>query len=192
MLDVGNGKQQHPEYFKALLEQMDNGGREALLHYLMTYDLSQFEVRNVPKTAALREQQKRTLGQEAEWWYNKLREGRVLPEHESWVQEVQKDQVLDDYIHLARRLNYTRRGNSTTLGLFLSRVCPGLQTFQQWATVERETGDGYVHKVERRVYFYTLPTLEECRARWTELYGAEEWPVPIGQLTQQAPLKQPF
>src|SRR5512143_1072976 len=36
--------------------QMDEGGREALLHYLLNRDLADFNVRLVPQTRALAEQ----------------------------------------------------------------------------------------------------------------------------------------
>lgn len=190
VLDVGSEQQQNVSYFKKISAQMDNGGREALLQYLMTYDLSGFEVRNVPKTAALREQQKRTLGQEAEWWYNKLREGRVLGEHENWEDEVRKDAVLDDYLNYARRLSYTRRGNSTSLGLFLQKHCPELATFQRMAEWDEPGADGYTRTIKRRTYFYKLPTLAEAREQWNKLYGPENWPeILVQQAVAEVPRK---
>ena len=39
---------------------MDNGGRAALLHYLLGLDLSGFDVRAVPQTAALADQKTRS------------------------------------------------------------------------------------------------------------------------------------
>lgn len=58
VLDVSEEHAQDTRYFRAIAEQMENGGREALLHYLLNYDLDDvgFEVRNVPKTAAKDEQ----------------------------------------------------------------------------------------------------------------------------------------
>lgn len=181
MLDVGSGKQQDTGYFQAIKKELDNGGREALLHYLLNIDLTGWDVRHVPKTAALQEQQKRTLGQEAEWWYNKLREGRVLPDHDTWEVEVIKDSLLDDYINHARRLNYTRRGNATTLGLFLNKYCPDLDQVQRMAQIEKQMADGYTVKVERRTYFFKLPDLPSARRRWEELHGPEKWPEVMQQ-----------
>jgi hypothetical protein len=53
VLDVSDAKKQDTEYFNAIVAQMDNGGRAALLHLLLTRDLSGFNVRKVPLTAAL-------------------------------------------------------------------------------------------------------------------------------------------
>jgi hypothetical protein len=58
MLDVSDAQKQRSEYFRAIAEQMDSGGREALLHYLLTRDLSAFDVRQVPQTEALADQKR--------------------------------------------------------------------------------------------------------------------------------------
>lgn len=185
MLDVGDAQQLATNYFKEIKDELDNGGREALLHYLLNLDLGGWDVRVVPRTAALAEQQQRTLGQEAEWWYNKLVEGRILDEDDEWQTEILKEEVLGDYLDTARRLNYTRRGNATTLGLFLHKYCPGLTSVQRMAKVERMLADGYVQKVERRAYFYVLPTLEEARATWERLHGSISWPPTQAKLAKQ-------
>lgn len=57
VLDVSNAKRQDTAYFGAMREQLDNGGREALLHFLKNYDCANFDVRTVPQTSALLEQQ---------------------------------------------------------------------------------------------------------------------------------------
>jgi hypothetical protein len=47
---------QDGDYFGAIAREMNNGGREALLDLLLNRDLSEFDVRKVPHTAALAEQ----------------------------------------------------------------------------------------------------------------------------------------
>jgi hypothetical protein len=56
VLDVSDAQMQNAEYFDAVVKQMGAGGREALLHELLREDLSGFNVRAVPQTAALAEQ----------------------------------------------------------------------------------------------------------------------------------------
>jgi hypothetical protein len=53
VLDVGEGHIQDTAYFAGIDEQMDNGGREALLDYLLKFDLKSVDLRTIPKTAAL-------------------------------------------------------------------------------------------------------------------------------------------
>jgi hypothetical protein len=175
---VGEAQQQKAEYFGAIADQMDNGGREALLHHLLTYDLSGYRVQDVPQTQALRDQKDLSLTAEEDWWLNKLEEGVLLPDQDGWPAEVIKDHLTDDYIEHTKRWNVSRRGNQTALGKFMHRMCPKLEPIQKLAKVEVPTGDGYVVKVEKRLWHWLLPDLETCRARWVELHGARDWSTP--------------
>jgi hypothetical protein len=56
VLNVCDDRIQDHAYFAAIVQEMDNGGREALLYYLLHRDLSGFNVRIVPQTKALAEQ----------------------------------------------------------------------------------------------------------------------------------------
>jgi hypothetical protein len=56
VLTVSDTHKQDYRYFAAITEQMNNGGREALLDHLLKRDLSRFNVRNVPQTDALADQ----------------------------------------------------------------------------------------------------------------------------------------
>ena len=57
IFDIGEDQMQDNAYFAAIDEEMNNGGREALLHYLLNFDLTQVNLRVIPKTAALLDQQ---------------------------------------------------------------------------------------------------------------------------------------
>ena len=57
VFDMGEDHMQDHAYFAAIDHEMNNGGREALLHYLLNFDLSQVNLRTIPKTAALLDQQ---------------------------------------------------------------------------------------------------------------------------------------
>jgi hypothetical protein len=56
VLNVSDAHMQDHRYFAGIQTQMDNGGREGLLHHLLNRDLSSFNVRFVPQTQALAEQ----------------------------------------------------------------------------------------------------------------------------------------
>jgi hypothetical protein len=56
VLDVAATQMQNTSYFNAITQQMENGGHEALLWELLHRDISTFEVRRVPQTAALAQQ----------------------------------------------------------------------------------------------------------------------------------------
>jgi hypothetical protein len=57
---------------------MASGGRESLLHHLLTLDLGEWEVRSAPKTEALQEQKMYSLTLEEQWWLERLRDGRTV------------------------------------------------------------------------------------------------------------------
>ena len=53
MLNVSDTRKQDTRYFGAIIQEMENGGREALLHHLLNLDLMGFQRRQVPQTGAL-------------------------------------------------------------------------------------------------------------------------------------------
>ncbi len=69
---------QNHSYFQRIEQALSDGGRENLLHYLMNRNISDFEVRKVPWTAALGDQMISSLGPCAEYLALLLDEG-VLP-----------------------------------------------------------------------------------------------------------------
>lgn len=194
VLDVGKAHQQDSKYFHAIMKQMEEGGYEALLHMLLTYNLEGYQVRNVPQTDALVEQKLLSLSVEEEWWYNKLIEGRLLHNGDRWMTDVVCDDLVDDYINYTRRLNVARRGNATAVGRFLRRVVgPSLTRTQRLANVRVDAGDGFTKEVSKRRHFWGITDLADARARWAELYGKQEW-IDTGDqaelpVSQQ---KQPF
>lgn len=76
-LEVGEAHKQDHAYFKAITGDLYNGGLEHLLHFLLTYDLSAFEVRQVPKTQALRGQQIESLKGFEKYLYEQLWEAAL-------------------------------------------------------------------------------------------------------------------
>jgi hypothetical protein len=165
VLNVSEERKQDKAYFKALHRQMEEGGREALLHYLMTLDLSDFEVRNVPSTEALREQKEHNLSAEQEWLLPIIEEA-ALPGY--WPE------ATDDELQRVRRSNGAgpeapglydlmrqssprlRHKSDAALGRFL----------KQWGFEN--------HKEQRgRVGWrgWRFPALLDLRALWTKKFG---------------------
>ena len=63
---------QNKKYFSAIATQLNNGGYEALMHYLMNYKYDEADLRDVPKTEALLEQKLQSLNHEQQWWLEVL------------------------------------------------------------------------------------------------------------------------
>jgi len=190
VLDVGDEKMQNKAYFRAIAAELEGGGREALLHMLMTRDLSGYDVRNFPRTAALQEQKLMSLGAEEQWWYEKLMEGRLLAMRDGWTTDVMKQELQRDYINYADQQKLMRRMSPTALGKFLQRVMPDQwpRTFQRWAEVSDQ--DRFGHEQTRRVraWHYELPNIAACREHWDDRFGGPyDWPSEDPE-----PVKEPF
>ena len=171
VLDVASDRKEDHTYFGALQAQVDSGGREALLHLLINRDLRGFNVRKIPRTAALQEQKIHSLGVEEEWWYTKLREGRLLTDHPHWIPDVCTIDFTNDFIDYSRRFGVGRRGNATKLEYSIRRFCPALGPVVSRDTpIEVEGPDGR-RRVITRPYYYQFPSLEKCRAIWDEKFG---------------------
>lgn len=181
VLDVADDKMQDLEYFKAVRHELDNGGREALLHFLMSRDISEFEVRRVPKTRALQDQKQWTFTPEQLWWYERLADGVILPSQNAFEAVVSRDALQQDYLNFMHRHGYyQRRSAATALGKFLSKVCPrGFpRTDRRW--VEEPYQDEFGQHLERRrrCWMYIFPPLDQLRTFFDVSQGGPyEWPV---------------
>lgn len=179
VLDVSNAQAKNSEYFGAIAKQLDTGGYEALLHFLLHRDIENFQVRDVPKTDALRDQKTLSLEPVEEWWYNKLRDGSLLEGDDGWTSKVRCDLLIDDYLNYTKDFGFTRRGNATLLGHFFNKVNPGVYPLRKkvMCTVEVPHENGFVTKSKQRKYHYMFPSLQEAREHWEGLFGTEmDWP----------------
>ena len=172
VLDVSDAKAVDTNYFAAIDKEMEEGGREALLHFLMTYDLKGYEVRTVPKTHALQEQKVLSMGPVEEWWFEKLSDGR-LGKEDSWPEEVSKDDLNHDMIRYMERQKIMRRPSPSALGKFLVKVMKeGYPVaFQKMAEISVEDGYGQMRARTGRFYFYKIPSLTECRDHFDKKFG---------------------
>lgn len=192
VMEVGEAQKQRHGYFKQIKEDLDNGGRENLLNYLLTYDLEPFEVRAVPQTEALMEQKIMSMDPETQWMFEKVWEGRVLKGDQEWRGKVLKDALYDDYVNDLRDQGRNFRMSRTGFGRFLTRVLPPgwPVSKQEMAEVPWTNETGYEVMIKKRAYMYYLPPVEEVRAHWDlNLGGPFEWP-PV-EPTQKEVLDDP-
>jgi len=180
MLDVGDGNMQDKAYFKAIHQELDNGGREALLHFLMTRDLTGFDVRQFPKTVALQEQKLLSLDTEEAWWYDKLQDGKLCHGYHGWPEILSKGDLQADYTRWCDQQKIMYRANPTHLGRFLRKVMPPgkPRSFQRYADVSTQDRFGHEEVNRARVWFYETADLKACRAWWDNKFGGPyPWPV---------------
>lgn len=179
VLDISDVRMQDKAYFKAIRTEMDNGGREALLHMLMSRDITGFEVRHFPQTAALQDQKILSLDQDEVWWYEKLTDGRILRHQDSWPESVTKNDLQRDYLNWCDQQKVMRRMSPVAMRRFLKKVMPKNYPVatQIFADVNYQDSFGQETYRKEKVWNYHLPTIQECRDFWDKRFGGPyEWP----------------
>lgn len=162
VLDIDPRCAQNHDYFREMDEELDAGGREALLHDLMTFDLSAVNLRRIPLTSALLEQKLRSLDSVESWWFERLHSGSTTRGSDRWYQEVACDSLFDDYILAADRIGIKRKSEETAFGIKIRKLVPGLGKVRRWC---EDTG--------RRRWCFVLPPLETCREAFTAEVGQD-------------------
>lgn len=169
MLEVSDHNLQDKSFFAAIDEEQEHGGREALLHYLLHYDLKGFQVRDVPQTDALRRQQVHSLPPEAEWWYEKLQNGELFA-GAGWPSHVVCSHLAYDFVQYLKTFNTYLRSGGLKLGHFMKRALPNPNKVQigRRMTVITESGE---QRTVDRPRAYELPSLEAARSHFDANFG---------------------
>lgn len=173
VVEIDDKYQMDISYFTALHAQMDGGGYEALMHFLMTYDLAGFDVFKCPKTTELRKQQDQSMDEMSTFLLYALEEGRLCPTHAGWREEVLKEELVERF----KAENPTFRKNpNRALGIFLAKF-----DVRSDANSRPETwtdSRGQKRQSSSRPKIWVFPPLEECRKLWEAVTksGARTWP----------------
>lgn len=179
VLDVSEHRKSDHAYFKKLRDEMNNGGRAALLHYLMNIDLSDFEVRNYPDTAAIGAQKVQGLKNVEKFWFDMLDSGEMLVDHTtfdgragSWIEKpirVNRAEFQDRYSKWFSLRKFEGSLSAPAIvGKKLSEMLCG-----RLETVQGREGN-------QRVRQYVFPVLQECRDLFEKFMGSQmEWDEPI-------------
>ncbi len=165
VLDVAPHVAQNHGYFAEMDQQLNDGGREALLHHLMTLDISGVNLRQIPLTEALLEQKVRSLDSVDAWWLQRLIEGSPTRGGDMWPHSIPVDALSDDYIACSDRIGIKRRAMDSELGTKLHKLMPSLTKSRPY------DADG------KRRWCYVLPPLHEARASFdAAMSQAISWP----------------
>ena len=186
VLDVSDERMKDIPYFKGLKDQMQKGGYANLLHFLKHYDLSDFEVRNVPDTEGLLKQKLHSLDPFSQWWFAKLELGKMFEGIEGgWQGHTHTTTLYQNYVHTLRDIGVARKHTEPIWGRCFREVVPGWLEDEAYSkrtirkTCARPIHDEHgtvVKTVSERAYFYRFPSLKACRTHWEELYGPHLWP----------------
>lgn len=170
VLDVGSDKKQDIKYFRAIVQQMDNDGCEALLHFLQNRDMSGVNLRDFPKTSALMDQKIQSMDAIEKWFLDVLQRGYFNLANEKWGEPTEKwgepietAKVQESLSKSSSFTNQKSHVNETQLGKKLTKLVSGLKKQR-------------ITKHAQRSYVYAFPPLEECRKQFSKNTGVEiEW-----------------
>jgi hypothetical protein len=182
VLEVDDAHKQDAAYFNALHAEMEGGGVAAMLHDLLRRDISKFDIRRVPQTAALGEQKLLSLDPGLTWWHGRLASGELISSQViasgplagtstapvPWGQ-VEKSRLQHDYEKGMSGQHASRKGTPNALHALLKKVLPTGYPIARRATLQ-QSGP--------QVAVYDLPPLQACRDRFEEhlgLKGQIDW-----------------
>jgi hypothetical protein len=169
VVDVGDGRLQDKAFFKAMAKQLKNGGYSGLLHRLLTLDLSDVDVGVIPKTAALADQKQHSLDMAARFWFERLRDGEIMPGVYDWPSHVCIEDLYQAVIKRAMLWGINRRLSDNQFGRELKELMPEGKLERVRKTVQRYDNSGRMDTV--RTWCYALPSLEDCRRSFEEVMG---------------------
>lgn len=152
------------EEFEKIKADRDSGGLANLLHFLMSIDLTGFDVTDIPATQELREQQEHNLEHQRDWLLEKLETGVWLNTMKTpWVGPVIKTDLYADYLIYAKALNVARPLSLRQFGLWIKREFPDIVDKQ---LSPRDNAS--------RPWAFCFPTLPDCRAQFLKNRGWKE------------------
>jgi len=160
VLNVSNSRKNDHNFFKRLIYEQNHGGIEALLQALMDFDLSDFEVRNIPETPARLEQKFLSMEPIEKWWTavlsdeNFLIGGRILESDE--INRKAKSDLLESFNE------YTKEHKPTHRNWEARRFCCQFKKLVSF-TLDKRTGSG-----QREFEF---PSTNECKNYFIEKYS---------------------
>jgi hypothetical protein len=162
----------HAVYFDALAAEINNGGTAAMLHDLLAMDLTEFNVRRVPGTAAKAQQQALSLPSIEAWLYQVLQDGAIEQRAQNGLLGVKQEWQSNGLI-VGKDIAYTAyEGFSRNrYPAHKSQWSKKLQTIlgPYLVTIRITDGTG-------RMRAFQFGQLANCRERFSAYIGADfEW-----------------
>jgi hypothetical protein len=151
-------------YFAEMDAQLQDGGYEALLYELLTFDLASVNLRQIPKTAALLDQKVRSLDPIEAWLLDRLRAGAPTKRFRQWPDFIQTEALRADYVSTSDEVGVKRKASETVFGMNITRLLPGLRRERRMVADEDSP-------TTRRVWGYVLPPLSDCRLQFEQVLG---------------------
>jgi len=184
VLDVPDYKKAHVNYWEALEKEKEEGGPEALLHFLKNHNYSDINIRNVPKTDALLDQKFRSLKGFARFWYDHLSYGHLRPkipaEDDDWALPEVGDrswihvkELYEEYIEWGKSSQRHYESISTQeMGMTLRKLCPDVIRSNKRLEYYYESYSSNDERIKKKSgKAYGFPPLDKCRIDFLKILG---------------------
>jgi 5S rRNA maturation endonuclease (ribonuclease M5) len=164
VLDVSSKKIGDKVWFERIIEQMNNGGKEAMLYDLLKWDISNFDPRDFPRTPALAEQIIASMDSVQKFWYTALQAGEINSKETSLFQYhdfgdwIATEDLYEAYEVFCKRIKERYPVISNVLMKNLKKLCPDMRGSKRSVEGRRKQG-------------YSLPDLERCKELFDEVIG---------------------
>ena len=164
VIDVGDARIKDHIYFGAIVDQMNNGGKEAFLHYLLEDDLTGVALRSPPRTEALRDQKDHSASSVQNWWLERLTDGYTTSDGNDWKPDIRTETLYEDYYDVSEKIGIKRRASSMAFGKELKKLIPEFERRR-------------ITKQKNRYWAYQITDLQACRRHFDLVTGSvHDWP----------------
>ena len=161
VLKVSSQRKEDKAYFKAIHDELEQGGFEALLYQLLHEDISNFNHRELPQTDEALGIKLMSAPSSEKYVFEALKVGcfdigNTSPT-ESWPEEKLKTSIYADYRAWCENEGESRLSNEK-LRTALNRIIPSVQTVRPG------------NKGENRPRYYQFPELNQARSEFQKAY----------------------
>jgi hypothetical protein len=176
VLDVSDKYKEDEKWFAPIIEQMNSGGLEALMHDLMRENLKDFNVRKPPVSPDGFDMKLMSMDLVFQWLYEHLADETSLQtiyssynSMEDWDLTPAKQEVHKDYTDWCKNNGKGHPDTQATLTVRLKKVITCL------GEIKKDIGGG------TRRMCYKLPPLKECRKLFEAFTKSDSsiWPHKI-------------
>lgn len=187
VLDVANSRKSDKKFFGSIIDDMQSGGYEALMHYLINYKYDASILRSAIKTEALQEQKRLTASPVLLWWAECLESKQaclVLPEwaargpggeqsDEDWPYSVSKEMLYSDFVAHSQKNKYVSVDRSNFWAEFRMLLMTDNHDFKTHRFTVLANGrdqmTGQTWEGKRRMDFITMPPFAEALEQFEKI-----------------------
>jgi hypothetical protein len=168
--DVSDCRKGDYAYFQAIRDEMKNGGTEALMHYLLAWDIKDWHPRKIPEGLQTCgwELKIRSGGSIVQWWFDMLQRGWIQciaaqyseEDRFVWPEKCMTDVVQKSYLAWCENYKITHREHAVTIG----------KQIKDWGVKKcRPSSDN-----PSRQEFYLIPSLIDAQMIFSERFSIPE------------------